>query len=331
MSNTFDEFNSWKCLAYAEKCRAILAGKFLPPVVLHVYPTNYCNARCNFCIMKEEHEKKAKLEKEVFQRLIRSAVDMGIKSIHISGGGEPTLYDQLDIVRDFPGLKVLSTNGAYLTTGVYRLFDRIRVSLNAGCADTHKKIMGIATFDQVIANLRRLRGENPKPQLGLGFVVSPENWQDILEFCTLADDIGVDFIHIRPAYYPRGEQDDNIRKIMEAAYHLCEAAKKCCKTRIFALSDKFDGYWSKREYDKCLATPLHAVVTATGELIVCQDVFIRFGNLYKNSLEEIWGSSEHKAAIAKIKIEECPRCVMTSPNTIIQKVFIENKIMMELI
>jgi MoaA/NifB/PqqE/SkfB family radical SAM enzyme len=331
MGNDFDEFNSWKCMLYADKCRAILEGNFLPPVVLHVYPTNSCNAHCKFCIMKTEHERKAKLDKEVFQRLIKSAIDMGIKSVHISGGGEPTLYEHLDVVRDFPGLKVLSTNGAYLTIGTYDIFDRVRVSLNAGTAETHKNIMGISNFDQVIANIRRIRKDNPKPKLGLGFVVSPDNWQDILEFCTLANDIGVDFVHIRPAYYPRGEDDDRTRKIMDAAYHLCEAAKKCCNVRIFALSDKFDGYWSSRKFCKCLASPLHAVVTATGELIVCQDVFIRFGNLYKNSLEEIWGSAEHREAISRIDVEKCPRCVMNSPNMIIEKVFVNNEIIQELL
>lgn len=118
---------------------------------------------------------------------------------------------------------------------------------------------------------------------------------------------------------------------MEAAYHLCEAARKVSQVRLFSLSDKFDGYWSKKRYRWCLASPLHAVVTATGELIVCQDVFIRFGNLKEKTLEEIWGSQDHKEAIAKIELDKCPRCVMNKPNEIIQNVFIENKLMVELL
>ena len=331
MSNTFDEFNSWKCMLYADKCRDILDGKFPAPVVLHVYPTNICNSHCNFCIMKKEQEIKSSLDELTFRTLLQDANRMGVKSLHVAGGGEPTLFKHLDAVEEFSGFKVLSTNGFLLNPETATLFDRIRVSVNAGTPETHKKITGVDNFATVVDNIRNVRRELPDTRVGLGFVVSFDNWHEILDVCHLANDLKVDFVHIRPAYFPKGENDDKVRSIMEAAFHLCEAAKKSCNVRIFALSDKFDGYWTPRTYEKCLATPLQAVVSATGEFVVCLDVFIRFGDLKKNRFQEIWGGEEHRKALAQIDISKCPRCVLNRPNEIIQKVFIENTILSELL
>jgi len=332
MSNAFDEFNSWKTLLYADKCKAILRGKFESPVVLHVYPTNLCNSNCNFCIMKQEQMNQVSLSEDIFQRLIDSANSMGIKSIHVSGGGEPTLYPHLHHVQKFEGFKVLSTNGIALTPGLASMFNRVRVSLNAGTAQTHRLITRTHGFEQIVKNIQEVKlWCCKKVVLGLGFVLSYDNWQDVFPFCKLADELRVDFVHIRPAYFRDKEQDEKVRAIIEPAYHLCEAARKLTKTRLFSISEKFEGYWSERQYKRCLASPLHGVVTATGELIVCQDVFIRFGDLYHLTLEDIWGSEEHKRAIAEIDIEDCPRCVMNKPNEIMEHVFVEDKILSELL
>jgi len=331
MSNDYDEFNSWKALLYADKCRAILDGEFLPPVMLHVYPTNKCNGRCNFCIMKTEQEYKTELEKSVFERLVQSANDMGVKGLQITGGGEPLLYSHLHHIQKFNGFKLLATNGSFLTPEIASMFDRIRVSLNAGNAKTHSAVMGLNNFSEVIVNMRRVKKHCPNVTMGIGFVLSFDNWHEVFDVCEIADSVGADFVHIRPAFFADKKRDKKVREIVEAAYHLCEAAKKRNIVKVFAISEKFDGYWTERKYKKCLASPLNAVVTATGELVPCLDVFIRFGDLNKNTFEEIWGSEEHKKAIAKIEIEKCPRCVMTKPNEIIENVFIKNKILAELL
>ena len=331
MSNDYDEFNSWKTLIYADECKGILSGKFRPPVVVHIYPTNTCNSNCHFCIMREERKNKASIDPRILEGLLQEINNLGTKAVHISGGGEPTLYENLHLIKHFKGYKVLSTNGIELTPETTSLFDRVRVSINAGTAVTHAKITFPSNFDRIVANFKVSKEKNPGVQMGLGFVVSDKNWEDIFNVCRLADELHADFVHIRPAYFSDPEQDKKIREIIRPAYHLCEAAKQFSKAKLFAISEKFDGYWSPRKYDACLASPLHAVVAATGELIVCQDVFIRFGNLHKQTFSEIWGSDEHKAAIAKIDISKCPRCVMSAPNAIIKNVFQENKILMELL
>jgi MoaA/NifB/PqqE/SkfB family radical SAM enzyme len=331
----YNAFFSWKTLLYPEKCKAIIDGDFKPPVTLHVYPTNECNNACQFCIMKQERQwNPGYINRSVFEKLMLSANDMGVESLHISGGGEPTLYPHIDAVKLFKGYKVLSTNGRELTPEIANLFDRIRISINAGSAEVYTSINGTEEKDwnQLMDRIRVLSAGKNSYQVGLGFVADAANWKDIPRACEIAEKFGLDFVHIRPAYYPKGTaQEAKVRELAEVIFHASEAASLNYAVPIFSISDKFEGFWTKRQYEKCLASPLHAVVTATGEFVVCQDVFTRFGNLYTDPFEKIWSSPEHKAAIAKIDPDKCPRCVMNRPNEIMENIFVNNKIVKELL
>jgi len=327
---------------YSEQIEGILAGDFLPPVMMHVYPTNHCNSNCRWCIMREERKRTANLDRDDFERLIEDANKLGVKALHISGGGEPTLYKHLDVVRHFNGTTVLSTNGTmigqtYTALNLWDLFDRIRVSVDAGSSEVYREVRGFDDFDHVMNNVEALskaRGNyDEEKQLGLGFVLDASNWEDVWNFCLLNKkrNLDLDFLHVRPAYYPRGSAaDENVREIIRPAYMLTTAAGHASGVPIFSMSDKFRGYWTERSYKRCLATPLHAVVAATGEFIVCQDVFIRFGNLKTQRFEHIWWSEAHKKAISMIELDDCPRCVMNNANEVIENVFIENRIMKEI-
>ena len=331
----YNAFFGWKTLLYADKCEAILAGKFLPPVTLHIYPTNECNNKCKFCIMKDEQrEHPDTMPENIFMRLIADADSMGVKGLHISGGGEPTLYKHLSAVSLFNGYRVLSTNGRELTLETARLFNRIRVSLNAGSPEVYSKVNGTSAgeWERVISNLGKLASKPRSYELGIGFVADMNNWTDIGRVCEIADSLELDFIHIRPAYYKRDTPEEiKMRQMALTIYNASAAAQNICRTPVFSISEKFDGFWSERKYKSCLASPLHAVCTASSEFVVCQDVFVRFGDLRRQKFQEIWGSNEHKQALMQIKIGDCPRCVMNRSNEIMEHVFINNEIKKELL
>ena len=331
----YNEFFSWKPLLYADKCAAILTDEFLPPVDLHIYPTNLCNNQCRFCIMKKEQEEyPAELPKEVFEKLIEDANEMGIKAIHIAGGGEPTLYPYLPLIRNFKGKKILSTNGRKLTRDVAFLFDRIRISIDAGTQETYCQTTGNDSIEwqKLLYNVIDITHKPHHYKVGMGFVVDHKNWHDIPTACELATKLEMDFVHIRPAFYPKGSPEEiEVRKMARTIFHAGEAARLFCGVEVYNVSEKFEGFWTERKYNKCLASPLNCVVTATGELVVCLDVFIRFGNLNKQRLPEIWGSPEHHEAIKKINIDQCPRCIMNRANEIMENVFVNNNILKELL
>jgi len=344
MDKIYHRFNSIKTLIYASRIEQILKGEMPAPVVLHMYLTNFCPARCSFCIMKDEKKKyPTKMTWELIKKALTDAKKNGVKLIHFTGGGEPTSHpDFLKAIKLALDLKLkvaLSTNGMilYPSADLIRNIDHYRLSFNCGTRKTYKKLFGVDKFDLVVTKMKDLVSFKKSglftrtPDLGMAFVIVPENYKEIYRFCALASEIGVEFIHIRPAYL---KDDKELRLILPEAFYYCERAKEDFedKIQIFSIKEKFEGTWTPRTFNKCLATPLEAVLAANGQFILCQDVFEpRFGNYYEQDFWTIWNSKEHKKAIEQIKLDKCPRCVETKINEIIQKVFIEDEMRRDLL
>ena len=351
----YHRFNGMKILAHAGRLRQVAeyaadTSKPIPyPLDWHVYPSNFCNHTCDWCMFRQNNEQfihRDMLSPTVLTNAVMDAARTGAVLMHFSGGGEPLLNKStLPAMRlaGSLGLAVaLSTNGALLTPEVAAEVDYIRVSLNAGTKDQHDKTNhphdGGSDWCQILQNLKAAVPVRRK-DIGLAYVVDHENYKDIPAFCQVADEIGVDFVHIRPAFWYDKKLDDATRAIMPEAFALCEQAKASARqVQIFAISDKFDGYWSDREYDQCLAVLTGTCLTATGDFAVCQDrTDLRFGAAYATGarFEEIWQSQEHRELVSTIvspgTLDACPRCVWNNRNQIIQDVFIKDEMRLDLI
>lgn len=342
-------FNGLKLLTHADKLDAIMAGEWPYPIDWHIYPSNVCNHACSWCMFRQNGEQAnfaVKLPRSVLLRAVEDAARTGASLIHFSGGGEPLLnrhtLEALEhaqaLAAERPAghrhqLKIaMSTNGALLTPEVARHVDHLRISLNAGTAQQHTRTNhggqpghpgDWETILGRIANaLPRARGD-----VGLGFVVDHENYHDILPFCRIAASLGVHFVHIRPAFYFDAAQDAQVRACMPDALKLCQAAKWELRDKplaIYALSDKFEGYWSPRTYHACRAVQTGICLRATGDFAVCQDrTDLTFGAGYRagQAFTDIWGGDEHRAVVARIhdgaELDACPRCVWNKRNEVI--------------
>ncbi len=321
----YNRFNSLKILIFSDRLQEIAVGGLPYPLIWHIYPTNHCPLDCDFCIMAEERENKVSLPREILLKAIRDAAEHA-KTIHFSGGGEPTAHpDLLEAIElaKRSGLKVaLSTNGVSLTQKIFDLVDFPRVSLNAATKEVFRSNTGTDLWDKIIENIKDLKGN--KGKLGLGFVLTPENQRDLYGFCKLANDLGISWVHIRPAFLKK--RNEEVRALMPESTRIIDGAKEDFPDLVIHFkTDKFDGYWTPRRYDKCRATPLLAVLKANGKFCVCQDrVDLEYGDYRKQSFEEIWRSKEHLEILKRINLEECPRCVETKKNEYIQKIFIED-------
>ncbi len=320
----YNRFNPLKILLFSDELQQIADGKIPYPLIWHIYPTNLCPLNCSFCIMARERRNVVSLPRELLLKSVREAAKHA-KTVHFSGGGEPTahpdLLEAITLAKQL-GLKVaLSTNGFYLTQEILDLVDFPRVSLNAATQEVFCKNTGTDLWNKTIARLKSLKNDG---KLGLGFVLTPENQIDLYNFCALAFDLKVRWVHVRPAFIK--DRNAEIRSLMpEAARVMAKAQDDFPGLAIYFKVDKFDGYWTLRLYDKCRATPLLAVLKANGRFCVCQDrTDLEFGDYRQQSFEEIWRSQEHQDVLQRIKLEECPRCVETKKNEYIEQIFIKD-------
>lgn len=349
MGSPYHRFNSLKILAYADRLRAIVQGKMPYPIDWHIYPTNACNHSCAWCMFRqngEQAEHPAELPRDLFMRAVGDAARTGARLIHLSGGGEPLLNRhtlEAILMAERLGLAVaLSTNGSLLTPGIAAHVDFVRVSLNAGTEEQHTRTNhsagGAPDWERIVANIAACVPHR-KRDLGLSFVADHDNYRDIYPFCALAADAGVDFVHIRPAFWYDSESDRRTRGAMAPALEECERARADFgdKLAIHAITEKFDGHWSPRRYDACLAALTGTCLTATGDFAVCQDrTDLRFGAAYKEgaSFEEVWLFQGHQRVVASLispgALDRCPRCVWNKRNEIIQEVFIRDEMRLDL-
>lgn len=109
------------------------------PISLQVAPTSVCNLKCSFC-SNSNRTKHESLNKDELLAFIRSMTTLGLKTIEWTGGGDPTMYDNIGSFIIFCHVLGLEqgfiTNGIYLKENVGKAIDRlkwVRVSMN--CLD----------------------------------------------------------------------------------------------------------------------------------------------------------------------------------------------------
>ncbi len=328
--SSYNPFFRYKCLLYPEHLRGCVSGDFLPPVTLHIYPTNRCNQYCPFCIMRSERGNRAELTEEVFSSVVDEANDWGVKCIHVSGGGEPTLYPYLHYMERFGGFKTISTNGSKLTPGIAGMFDRVRISINAGAADVWARLSGRQAGEFAVLQ-DRVRGlAEVHSDIGIAYLLYDQDVSDAMAAVRMADRLGVHFFHLRPAWSP-GQSVDMVRDLAGKvdAIRFFAGSNNFDKLSVYASAAKFtDG---EKTFSRCLASPLTGVVTADGRLSICQDTFLKWGDLGAQSIRSIWGGADHHATINKVVVGRCPRCVMTAANEVIENCILNNKIIKELL
>jgi MoaA/NifB/PqqE/SkfB family radical SAM enzyme len=346
-----DRFQSLKILRHYDKLEAITRGEMPYPIEWVVYPSNVCQHRCVFCLFRhpspdghtEQFDFRVTLPRALLLRFVEDATRLGGKIIQFEGGGEPLINkhtaEALRLANSLGIKTAMSTNGRLLTPEIAATVDYMRISLNAGTAEQHWKtnhgadVTDKGDWDIIIENIRRAL-PHKRGDLSLAFVIDPDNYQDIPAFCQLAADLGVDFVHIRPAFYTDAEMDARVRACMPTALKLCQLAQWNLREgplEIYPITDKFDGYWTPRTYHQCLAVWTGVVLRATGDFCVCKDrTDLTFGHnpSYKQgaAFEECWHSEERRAVAAAIHdgpdghLGACPRCVWTKRNDLLASI-----------
>lgn len=342
-----NRFQSLKILRHYDRLEAITRGEEPYPIEWVVYPSNVCNHKCVFCIFRQNGEQfgenRVILPGSLLMRFVEDAARLKGSVIQFEGGGEPLINKHtpaaLSRANELGIKTAMSTNGRLLSPEIAATVDYIRVSLNAGTAEQHWRtnhgadVTDKGDWDIIVDNIRRSVPHKRK-DIGLAFVIDPGNYRDILPFCYLAAELGVDFVHIRPAFYYEPDTDAQVRALMPVALDLCNQARAELEghpLKIYALTDKFEGYWTPRQYHNCRAVWTGAVLRATGDFAVCKDrpdlVWGRQPS-YKAgaSFEDCWHSDEHRQLIAQIHdgdgghLSACPRCVFHQRNVLLSAI-----------
>lgn len=262
--------------------------------------------------------------------LLDEFVSAGVLAVEFTGGGEPLL--QRDHERIFSKTLELGLKAALVTNGVSMKSDLIenilpsfvwiRVSIDAGNKDSYTNIRSCAPghWDSVWRNVgalsRSIARTNSKTALGLGFVVTPESYKEIVPFVKLAKDHGVSNVRLTAMFSSSDEEP--FVPIYEEILALINEAKEE-EQPGFTIHNNFgtrfeDLRQHRPDFNFC--PHQHYVGYVGGDLKLYRCCLLAYskrgqisgGDMSKRRFDEFWASQERKDDLNALDPRGCERC-----------------------
>ena len=234
----------------------------------------------------------------------------------------------------------------------------VRFSVDAASPEMHKRWHsaknsqggGRSDFDKVVSNIRNLVEEKRRrgsisPHIGCQMICSKLTQDDFEDFARLWRDVGVDYVAYKSLQRNKSNESITISSMdlhtteeerAEQAQRMLERLlliKGRYETDTFKVHVKIDQIqhaYVKRfngaeRYDHCRAHPLTPMIEPDGNVYVCIDHggnpdFV-IGNIYNNTIDEIWGSTQRQEVIKRIDLKtKCPAgCFLDETNVILHQ------------
>ena len=231
-----------------KEINTLLKGKFLSkfkivkpffeeqmPYTLEVHPTYVCNYSCEFCIdeflknvpsvngMDINCDGKSQLTQENMDTIIEGCLELNIKGIILSGGGDPpinpnTLY--LVEQANKNGISIgMFTNGFILNDKtIPKYIDNLtflRFSFDSFSAKEYAKTKGVSekAYYKVLENINKCatykRTHKSKCKVGIDFIIQPHNVHLIQNIYRKACDLNLDYVQFCDCVIPGYEFTDH--------------------------------------------------------------------------------------------------------------------------
>ncbi len=313
-------YTKMKIFHYPEKLASLSPDneEILSPLHIRLKPTNVCNHNCKYCAYRKKDIQlgkdmvmKNQMPREKMEEIIDDFIDMGVKAITFSGGGEPLVYPYLpDALRKLSNHDIkfaCLTNGSGLDGEIADIFARkgtwVRVSMDGWDSKSYASYRGVSEneFDKVMNNMERFKKLNGKCYLGVVIIVDKKNAFHVYSMIKKLKAIGIDSVKVSPCIISNNTKESN-------NYH--KAHFEMVKEQINrAISD----FWSsdfeifnsyhkqlvsfKKKYTWCPYTQIRPVIGADLNVYSCQDKAYNLENgrlfsIKTKSFKEAWLSDK---------------------------------------
>mgnify|MGYP001814709793 CR=1 FL=1 len=301
------------------------------PKILYIETTNRCNLRCKGCILfRGSWEPERDISLAELIRITDQVPDL--EQVYLHGIGEPLLNKELpEIIRHLKRRKVyvlFNSNGILLNGQrqqelVAAGLDELRISLDAASSAGYKKIRNSTAFEGIINNLKSfiiLQKQHPVavPKLSLWFLGTRENISELPGFVRLAAEIGIAEVYLQRLVYFQDNGGYGVARDSKTLQNSADGSSEFIKESLelaaqlgvqfnaSGQSEPVASLQGKTEarlpWRKCYRPLTLMYVTANGNVLPCcispfatvdYDSII-LGNVFENSLEEIWTGSKYE-------------------------------------
>lgn len=180
------------------------------PAHIELDLTDRCNVACYFC-NQQDLRTKEQLPIRRTTDLIDELAQNGLRSVRLSGGGDPLFHREIGEVLDHLALRGividnLNTNGVAMTPDIARYLVRNKArevifSLDAADPADYARMLRVKPelFDKVVSNIRTLvaeRGESNYPSIAVLFLLDRKNFTRMADMYDVARSLGVDRVSL---------------------------------------------------------------------------------------------------------------------------------------
>ncbi|MCP4371861.1 MAG: radical SAM protein [Deltaproteobacteria bacterium] len=317
------------------------------PIHIQLEPTTACNLNCKTCGRSKYFASPKHLSIKDFTRILEQIQP---KKITLSGVGEPfinsSLIEMFRLAKQHECSINTTTNCTLLTSEksdqiVKSGLNLIKISIDGATRETYQKIRGEDKFLQVLDGIRALTEAKKRltsltPFIRLNYVMSKDNYHEIADLVSLANQLGVDAIYFQPLELVGIEEryellvgeltyEDFLKEITRA---LNIAKQYSANTNLQAIRQRLPLYWKKYQMKphhedrrKCILPWFSAYVTVEGFVRPCcsfSQTEANMGNIFENSIQEIWNGKKYqrfRKAIREGK-RPYPICANCVPQTL---------------
>ncbi len=342
--STGSVYSSLKALAYADRIQAMREGNLSAPVHIRIKPTNVCNHNCWFCAYRtgnvtlgEDMVQRDRIPKEKMAEICEDLIEMGVKAVTFSGGGEPLIYPYIaETVTRLAegGIQVAAlTNGAQLRGKVADAFAAhgtwLRVSIDGWDGPSYAKYRETKPdeFEKVMTNLAEFSARGSACVLGASVIVDETNASHVFELVSRLKSCGVDHVKIAPCIVSNEGTENNayhrpIRDTVHAEIGRCAGLVNGSGFHVVNhyhdLEERFD-----KAYHRCPFARLLTVIGADQTVYTCQDKAYTqsgvLGSIKERRFRDFWYSDENRSRLAALDPAVVCRhhCVADSKNRLL--------------
>jgi Fe-coproporphyrin III synthase len=311
-------YSKLKFLRFRDQLEALGNNTIAPPVHVRIKPMNPCDHDCWYCAYHDENlqlgnmmEYKDKLPREKMIEIIDDLIEMGVKAVTFSGGGEPLIYPHIAEAINKLGRSKIKlatlTNGSHLHEKIAEAFAQygtwVRVSIDGWNAESYAKIRNVKLkeFDLVINNMRNFTSLNSSCVLGVNYIIDNTNYSHILDFAELMKDVGVNHLKIMGVIVSNdGNQSNKFHdEIRDAVQKQVEQAKEL-EDGKFKIIDHYHEFPERfdKEYQTCPSIQFLTIIGADSKVYSCHDKAYTelglLGSIENRRFKDFWYSDENR-------------------------------------
>jgi MoaA/NifB/PqqE/SkfB family radical SAM enzyme len=292
---------------------AVMSGFRVHPVpAVLIWESNArCNARCPYCDFRNNGpEEKDVLSEQEAKDLIDQASALGVGCFSITGGGEPLLREDIEVIIRYAKKKgmavAVTTNGLLINEKSIKYLleaNIITVSLDSLDEEVNSVRRGSKEhLRKSLAGIELLAAKNRNNYICVQSVVDEENWREMNALNDRFYSLGVDTL-FQPRYHhtftiPKEEWIERVGKLR----YRCTLTRKLLREFMTKFTQIADGTWR----GSCLAGSVALVVSASGDILVCH---LRRENAYNIKQTSLLAAWQDMRPIRRILLQPERDCI----------------------